>query len=131
MGVATLLDHARDEIALTAGELTKLAVVFGLLQPLQHDLLGRGGGDAPEVVGSVVVLPHRLALFVELLDQHRDVAGLAVEIDSRVLVGAGLLVIGGQQGLLDRLDHRVERHLTLLHQCTQDAHVDIHQASSP
>ena len=74
VGVATLLDHAGDDVALLAGELTEPDVVLGVAQPLQHDLLRGGRGDPAEAVGRVVVLADLVALVVELGRQHGHVA---------------------------------------------------------
>ena len=67
VGVATLLDHARDDVALLAGELTELALVLGVAQALQHDLLRGRRRDPAEALGGVVVLPDDVALLVVLL----------------------------------------------------------------
>ena len=113
VGVAALLDDARDDVALLAGELAEPDVVLGVAQPLQDDLLGGRGGDPAEASGVSSHSRDDLALLVALRGLHRHVAGLAVELDPRVLVRAGCAVVGDQQRLLDGVDEHVERDLLL------------------
>ena len=91
VGVATLLDHAGDDVALLAGELPELALVLGVAQPLQHDLLRRRGGDPAEAGRGVVVLaddarPRRRRSWATTVTWP----GLAVELDAGVLLGPWL-----------------------------------------
>jgi len=84
--VGALLDHTGDDVALAALELAKHAVVADVAQPLVDDLLGGESGDATEVVGAIGHLAHHRAVLGELGDVHRDVTGLAVELDARLRV---------------------------------------------
>jgi hypothetical protein len=70
-----------------------------------------------------------VALLVQLGGEHRDVAALAVQLDPGVLLRAGCLVVGREQGLLDGFDEDVEGDLLLALQHPEDAQVDVHQRS--
>ncbi len=87
VGVAALLDDPGDDVALLAGELAELLLVLGVAQPLQDHLARGGRGDPAEAGRGVVPLADRLALVVELLRVHDDVAALAVQRDPGVLLG--------------------------------------------
>jgi hypothetical protein len=88
-GVLALLDDARHELALTAGELAEVDLVLGVAELLQDDLLGRGRGDAAEVARGVVELPEHLpALVVELGRENGHVPGFPVELGARLGGGA-------------------------------------------
>jgi hypothetical protein len=129
--VAALLDDPGDDVALLAGELAVPDLVLGVAQPLQDDLLGRGGRDPAEVGRGVVVLADQRAVLGELPRVHGDVPGLAVQLGASVLLGALGPVVGHQQRLLDRLDDDVQGDVLLPLQRPQHGHVDIHVSSPP
>src|SRR5690606_39237516 len=106
--VAALLDHARDDVALLADELTEVTVVLGVTEAREHDLLGGRGSDPTEAVGSVVVLGDLVALVVELRSEDRDVTGLAVDLHARPGLRAGGLLVGDEERLLDGLHEHAE-----------------------
>ncbi len=100
-----LLDDAGDDVALAARVLLVLHLALGLADPLQDHLLGGLRGDAPEVGGRVVPLPRDVALFVELLGDHPDLAGLDVDLDERLLGGLGHALVRGDERVGERLEH--------------------------
>ena len=82
-----LLDHAGDNVALAAGVLLVLEIALGLTNALGHDLTSGLSCDPTEVVGrDLKLLPHRLALFVELLREHLELHGVGVDRDPGVLI---------------------------------------------
>ena len=87
--VRALLDHARDDVAFLAAELAEDLVVADVAQALVDDLLRREGRDATEVARLVDGFTDDGALVVELGDVDADLAGLAVELDTRLRVGRG------------------------------------------
>ena len=87
VAVVALLDDPGDDVALAAGVLLVLEVALGLADPLQDDLLGGLGRDAPEVVRGVVPLPDDVAVLVELLAVDPDLARVGVDRDDRLLGG--------------------------------------------
>ena len=99
VAVVGLLDDAGDDVALAPGVLLVLEVALGLADALQDDLLGRLGGDPPEVVGRVVPLPDDVAVLVELLAVDPDLARLGVDRDDRLLGRVGEALVGGDEGV--------------------------------
>ena len=100
-----LLDDAGDDVALAAGVLLVLHLALGLADALQDHLLGRLRGDAAEVGGRVVPLADDVALFVELLRDHADLAGLDVDLDERFFGGFGHALVRGDERVRQRLQH--------------------------
>src|SRR5262249_32387774 len=86
-------------------------------------LLGRLRGDAAEVGGRVVPLTRDVALFVELLRDDPDLAGLDVDLDERFLGGIGHALVRGDERVGERFEHDLlgdplldrERHQRLEH----------------
>src|SRR5690606_9805906 len=128
--VRALLDHAGDDVALLAAELTEHGVVGEVAQTLTDDLLGREGCDATEVVRGGVLLPDHGALVVLDRLQHGDVAGLAVEFDahpcSRFAFSGDVLEVGGEDGLFDDGDEFIEGDRLLLLDPAQHPQLDVH-----
>ena len=100
-----LLDDAGDDVALAAGVLLVLHLALGLADALQDDLLGGLRGDAPEVGGRVVPLAGDVAVLVELLRDHADLAGLDVDLDERLLGRVGHALVRGDERVRERLEH--------------------------
>ena len=100
-----LLDDAGDDVALAAGVLLVLHLALGLADALQDHLLGRLRGDAAEVGGRVVPLASDVAVFVELLRDHADLAGLDVDLDERFLGRFGHALVRGDERVRERLEH--------------------------
>ena len=100
-----LLDDAGDDVAFAAGVLLVLHLALGLADALQDDLLRRLRGDAAEVGGRVVPLAGDVALFVELLRDHADLAGLDVDLDERFLGRFGHALVRGDERVRQRLEH--------------------------
>ena len=100
-----LLDDARDDVALAAGVFLVLHLALGLANALQDHLLGRLRGDATEVGGRVVPLARDVALFVELLRDHADLAGLHVDLDQRFFGRVGHALVRGDERVGQRLEH--------------------------
>ena len=71
------------------------------------------------------------AVLVGLGGPDRDVPGLAVELDPRLAARALGVVVGDEEGLLDRLDDQVEREVLLADERLQCADVDVHAATPP
>ena len=87
------------------GVLLVLHLALGLADALQDDLLGRLRGDAAEVGRRVVPLADDVAVFVELLRDHADLAGLDVDLDERFLGGFGHALVRGDERVRQRLQH--------------------------
>ena len=100
-----LLDDAGDDVAFAAGVLLVLHLAFGFADALQDHLLRGLRGDAAEVGGRVVPLADDVALFVELLRDHADLAGLDVDLDERFLGGFGHALVRGHERVRQRLQH--------------------------
>ena len=103
-----LLDDAGDDVALAARVLLVLHLPLRLADALEDDLLGRLRGDATEVGGRVVPLARDVALFVELLRDHLDRAGLHVDLDQRFLGRVGHPLVGGEERVGQRLEHDLD-----------------------
>ncbi len=104
-----LLDDAGDDVALAAGVLLVLHLALGFTDALPHDLLGRLGGDAAEVVGRHVELgAGRFALLVELLGHDPDLGGVGVDGDPGVLLGVGHPLVGGLERIGEGAEQRVD-----------------------
>src|SRR5690606_1291697 len=130
--VGALLHDAGDDVALLAAELAEHGVVGDVAQALADDLLRSVGGDAPEVLGVLLLLAHDGALVVGDRREHGDVAGLAVELGAGA-VGhlAGLrdvLRVCGQHGLFDDRSQLIERNLLLAFDRTQQSQIDLHSS---
>jgi hypothetical protein len=65
----------------------------------------------PKPSGGVVPLLATRAVRGELLGHHAHQTGLAVDVDARVRLVAVGVAVGGDEGGLDRLQHRVEGDL--------------------
>ena len=100
-----LLDDAGDDVALAARVLLVLALALGLADALQDHLLGGLRGDAAEVLRRVVPLADDLALLVELLRDHLDVAGLDVDLDQRLFGRVRQPLVRGHERVRERLEH--------------------------
>ena len=107
--VVGLLDDAGDDVALPAGVLLVLEVPLDLADALEDDLLGRLGGDPPEVVGGVVPLADDVAVLVELLSVDPDLPRLGIDGDHRLLGGVGSALVGGHQGVGQRVEQGLDR----------------------
>ena len=108
-----LLDDPGDDVAFAAGVLLVLHLALGLADALQDHLLRRLRGDAAEVGGRVVPLPNDVAVFVELLRDHADLAGLDVDLDERFLGGVGHALVRGDERVRQRLEHDLFRDALL------------------
>ena len=105
-----LLDHAGDDVTLTAGVLLVLHVTLGLADPLRHHLTGGLRRDPTEVVRSHVELAtDRFALLVEVLGEHPDLHGVGVDRDPRELMGPGGALVGGLEGIGQGSEQRIDR----------------------
>ena len=100
-----LLDDPGDDVALAAGVLLVFHLALGLANALQDHLLGRLRGNAAEVGGRVVPLAGDVALFVELLRDHADLAGLHVDLDQRFFGRVGHALVRGHERVGQRLEH--------------------------
>src|SRR5680860_318464 len=126
--VPPLLDDSRDDVTLGSRELTELSLILSVAEPLKNDLLGGGRCDPAEACRGVVVLRDRVAFFIGFGCVDRDVAGLAVKLAPRLRLGAGTLVVGREQCLLDGVDQYIEGDFLLAFERTQDRHINIHAA---
>ena len=63
----------------------------------------------PKSFGRVVPLLDDVALFVELLRDDVDVAGLDVDLDERFFGGVGHALVRGDEGVRQRLQHDLDR----------------------
>src|SRR5690606_29733112 len=104
---------------------------------LHDELAGDRRGEPAEVLGRVVeLLGERRTRLVAvggtleaLARPHRDVPRLAVELDARMGLRTGRLVVRRQQCDLDRVDDYVEADALLALQHPQGGDVDVHQTS--
>ena len=110
VAVVGLLDDAGDDIALAPGVLLVLHVALDLADPLEDHLLRRLRGNAAEVVRGVVPLADDLAVFVELLAVHPDLAGVGVDGDHRLLGRVGATLVGGNERVGQGVEQRVDRN---------------------
>ena len=98
---------------------------------MEDHLLGRLRGDAAEVVGRVVPLAGDIALFVELLRDDADVAGLGVDLDERFLRRVGQALVRGHQRVRQCLEHDLDGDALLaLDVLERLHHVGVHRATS-
>ena len=67
----------------------------------------------PKSFGRVVPLAGDVALFVELLRDHLDVAGLDVDLDQRLLGRVGHALVRGDERVRERLEHDLDRDALL------------------
>src|SRR5450759_1943350 len=124
--VTVLLDDAEQDVTLDRGEVPVFLVVLRLAQPLHDDLARCGGGDPAEVGGRVVVLADLLPVLVQLRREDVDRARLAVDRDPPardMLLG---LLVGIEQGVLERLDDDRDGDVLVSLQLPQRGHVDVH-----
>jgi hypothetical protein len=138
---------------LAAGELVEDDVALGLAEPLEDDLLGRLGVDAPEVLGVELLGLDELAhpgvglvlaslihrelgeRVLDLVDdvlrpEHSDLAGLRIDADVNVLVAFGP-PIRGLDGFLDRPDQLLAGDLLLGVELEEGAHEITTHAAPP
>ena len=127
-----LLDHAGDDVTLTAGVLLVLHVTLGLADPLRHHLTGGLRRDPTEVVRSHVELAtDRFALLVEVLGEHPDLHGVGVDRDPRVLMGPGGALVGGLEGIGQGSEQRILRDTPVVGQGLKGLHhFRIHRPTS-
>ncbi len=127
-----LLDDAGDDVAFAAGVLLVLHLAFGLANALQDHLLRRLRGDAAEVGGRVVPLARDVAVLVELLRDHADLAGLDVDLDERLLGRFGHPLVRGDERVRERFEHDLFRDS--LFDCERRErfeHLGVFHAASP
>ena len=118
-----LLDDAGDDVALAAGVLLVLHLALGLADALGHHLLRGLRGDATEVVGrDVELVADGLAVLVELLGDHPDLAGVGVDRDPGVLVRVGHALVGRLERVGERAEQRVDRDAPVGGQRLQRVH---------
>ncbi len=114
VAVIALLDDPRHDVALAPGVLLVLAVALGLADALEDHLTGGLGGDAPEVVGSVVPLARHVALVVELLAVDADLTRIRVDGDHSLFGSLRETLVGRHEGVRERVEQGVDRD-PLLH----------------
>src|SRR5271165_159466 len=126
IGPAIALHHTGDDLALMGGELAECALVFGVAEPLQHDLPRGGSRDSPETLRGVFPLAEHNAVIVEFAGEHLDRTGFPVDFDVRVrLMTFGVPVRAEHRGL-DIFEQVVERDSSFHHDRVQSGHVDVH-----
>ena len=131
VALVRLLDDAGDDVALAPRVLLVLHLALGVANALQDDLLGGLRRDATEVVGGVVPLAYDVAVFVELLRDHADVAGLDVDLDERLLGRVRHPLVRGDERVRERLEHDLDRDALLaLDVLERFHHFGIHGFSS-
>ena len=104
----SLLNDARDDVAFAACVLLVLHLALRLADALEDHLLRGLRRDTAEVVRSVVPLASDVALFVELLRDHLDRAGLHVDLDQSFLGRGGHALVRGEQSVRERLQHDLD-----------------------
>ena len=138
VALVALLHDAGHDVAHAVDVLLEHEVALGLADALQDDLLGRLGGDAPEVVGRHFValdgglvdrgqvdadlfalfVAHFESLDVDVLrkDQLKDadIACLGIDLDFGRLDGIGGLAVGGVQRVFERAQERLGADALLL-----------------
>ncbi len=113
VALVALLDDAGDDVALAARVLLVLALALGLADALAHHLLGGLGGDAAEVVWRVVACVDPVALFVDVVRHHPDVAGEGVDLDLGLVSRARHALVGGCERVGECLEQDVDRDALL------------------
>ncbi len=115
------------------GVLLVLEVPLGLADALEDDLLGRLGGDAAEVLGSVVPLPDHVAVLVELLAVDANVTRVGVDGHHRLLGGVRHALVGGHEGVGQGVEQRVDTDALVpgdLLESLEEGEVVFHDAES-
>ena len=107
--VVGLLDDAGHDVTLAPCVLLVLEVAFHFPDALEDDLLGRLGRDAAEVVRRVVPFADDVAVLVELLAVDADLTRVGVDRDDRLLGGVGTPLVGGDQGIGQGVEQRLDR----------------------
>ena len=127
-----LLDDAGDDVTLAPRVFLVFHLALGLADPLQDHLLGRLRGDATEVLRRVVPFLDHVTVFIQLLRDHIDLAGLDVDLDERFLGGIGHALVSGDQRIGQRFQHDLDRDpLLALNRVERFHHVAIHGRSTP
>ena len=109
VAVVGLLDDPGHDVAFATRVLLVLHVALDFADALEDHLLGRLGRDAPEVVGGVVPLADDLAFLVELLPVDPDLPRVGVDGDDRLLRRVGAALVGGDQGVGERVEQGLHR----------------------
>ena len=140
-GVRALLDDSRDDISVFPAVFTEDSVIANVAQALIDDLLCGVCSDSPKIFGAIHFLASFLALLVEDGDENGDVAVFAVQFHAgarsmgvtelaAVVSNPRVLLIRGQNGLLDDHDELVKRDFTLRLHELEHTQVDIHERPS-
>ncbi len=101
------LHDAGDEVALPAFVQVVDLLALGIAQTLHDDLLGGRRGDATEVVRGVLPLVDDVAVLVELLAVHDDLAGVRVDGDPGLLGGARGALVGRDERVGEGIENGV------------------------
>ena len=122
-----LLNDPGDDVALTTGVLLVLHLPLGLANALAHDLLGRLGCNAAEVVGGDVEFwSGGFTLLVELLGHHPEFTRLGINDDPCVVLGPRHALVGRLQGIGQGAEQCVDRNPLVGCQRSQRLHhVDV------
>ena len=103
-----LLNHAGDDVTLTARVLFVLQLSLSLTDPLRHHLTSGLGSDAAEVVGrDVELLTNGFAFFVKLLGEDPELERVGVNRDPGILACTRHPLVRGLQRIGERSKERV------------------------
>ena len=105
-----LLHDSGDQVALASLVDLEHLLSLGVTQPLQDDLFGGLRCDAPEITRGVLPLIDDVAVLVELLAVHDDLAGVGVDGHPCLLGGAGSAFVGRHERVGQRVENGVCRH---------------------
>ena len=108
-----LLDDAGDDVALAAGVLLVLHLALGLADALQITCLAVCAAMRPKSSGVSSHSRDDVAVLVELLRDHADLAGLDVDLDQRLLGRVGHALVRGDERVRERLEHDLDRDALL------------------
>ena len=122
VALVLLLDDPGDDVALAPGVLLVLDVALRLADALEDDLLGRLGGDAPEVLGRVLPLTDDVAVLVELLGVDVHLPAVGVDGDDRFLRRVGHALVGRDQGVGESVEEGVHGDALLALEDLQGLH---------
>ena len=125
-----LLHNASNEIPFAPLVQLEYLISLRVTKALENDLLCGLGSDPTEVVRRISPLIGHIAVLVELLAIHHDLAGIGIDRYSCLLSGTGGSLVGGDEGVCKGLEYRVARNTLLTFQHLERIHeVVVHSLS--
>ena len=125
-----LLNDAGDEVAFAPLVQREYLVALRVTKTLENDLLCGLCSDATEVVRRVSPLISHIAVLIELLAVHHDLAGIGIDSYACLLCGTRGSLVGRNKGVCKRFEDRVARNPFLTFQHLERIHeVVVHRLS--